>query len=182
MKSIKRIRRLGRHSMGLLVGTIMLSVASYGQETPKLTDPEIAHVGVVANQIDIDYASIAIEKSKDKEIVNFAKTMSRDHSGVIKQATELVTRLGVTPKDNAVSRSLLEEAEKTSEVLKNLKGKKFNEAYINNEVAYHKAVIAAVKDLLIPQSTNEELKGLLQAIVPALEAHLQHAEMVQKQL
>lgn len=159
----------------------MTTILSYGQDTPKLTDPEIAHVGVIANQIDIEYAAIAIKKSKNKEVIKFAETMARDHSGVIKQATELVTKLGVTPKENAVSQSLLDGAKKTKEMLNSKNGKAFNMAYINNEVAYHKTVIGAVRDLLIPQTSNSELKELLQAILPALEAHLKHAEMIQKE-
>lgn len=151
------------------------------QET-KLTDSDIAHVGVTANQIDIDYAAIAAKQSKNKEILNFAKTMAEDHKAVIAQATELVTKLKVTPTDNAVSKSLLDGAEKKKAELKKLKGSEFDKAYINNEVEYHKAVIAALKTVLIPQSQNAELKSFLEAILPALETHLHHAEMVQKQL
>jgi putative membrane protein len=67
-------------------------------------------------------------------------------------------------------------------MLQKAKRNDFDKLYIDNEVAYHKAVISAVRDLLIPESENEELKGLLEAVLPALEAHLGHAEMVQKQL
>ena len=49
-------------------------------------------------------------------------------------------------------------------------------------MAYHKAVIGTVEGILIPQSKNAELKGLLQAIMPALKTHLEHAEMVQKEI
>ncbi|WP_449440579.1 DUF4142 domain-containing protein [Pedobacter steynii] len=58
-------------------------------------------------------------------------------------------------------------------------GKAFDKAYIENEVAYHKAVIGAVEGLLIPSSKNAELKALLEKVVPALKVHLSHAEMVQ---
>jgi putative membrane protein len=37
-----------------------------------------------------------------------------------------------------------------------------------------------VEGLLIPETENAELKELLQNVVPALKAHLAHAEMVQK--
>ena len=57
----------------------------------------------------------------------------------------------------------------------------FDKTYIDNEVAYHKAVIAAVEGLLIPETENAELKALLENVVPALKTHLAHAEMVQKQ-
>jgi putative membrane protein len=106
--------------------------------------------------------------------------MKRDHEAVIGQAAALAKKLGVTPKDNAVSKKLLADAEKTKKMLRTKSGNVFNEAYIDNEVTYHKAVIAAVEGLLIPETDNQELKQLLQNIVPALKAHLMHAEMLQK--
>jgi len=76
----------------------------------------------------------------------------------------------------------LADAEQTGKALRAKSGKAFDKAYIDNEVAYHKAVIAAVSGLLIPQSQNAELKGLLEKVLPALNTHLAHAEMVQKDL
>lgn len=146
----------------------------------KLTDPEIASIAVVANQIDIDFAEIAKKKSKDKEVISFAETMASDHKAVIGKAVELVTKLKVTPKDNAVSKQLLADAEKTKKNLESKSGDEFNKAYIDNEVAYHKAVIKTVEELLIPQAQNAELKKLLQSVVDPLKTHLHHAEMVQK--
>lgn len=149
------------------------------QNAPELSDPEIASVAVVANQIDISYADIATKKSKNAEVLKFAHTMADDHKAIIDQAVALVTKLGVTPKDNAVSKKLLADAEKTKKMLLSKSGKAFDKAYIDNEVVYHKAVIAAVEGLLVPQSDNSELKALLTKVIPALKAHLAHAEMVQ---
>lgn len=175
---MKRINSIKKTLGALLI--LLVSSYSFGQKQTQLSDPEIASVAVVANQIDISYAEIAIEKSKNKEIKEFATLMMTDHKAVIGQAVALVKKLGVTPKDNAVSQSLLSASEGTKKELKAKKGKDFDKAYIDNEVAYHKAVINAVKDLLIPQSKNVELKSLLQAVLPALESHLAHAEMVQR--
>ncbi|MBK9420556.1 MAG: DUF4142 domain-containing protein [Flavobacteriales bacterium] len=158
-----------------------LYAGAFAQDAPKLSDPEIAHVAVTANQIDVNYAAIAKEKSKDKDVLHFAETMAKDHTGVIKQAVALATKLGVTPMDNAMSKSLKEGEVKTSKMLRSLSGKAFDKAYIDNEVAYHKAVIDAVKNVLIPQTQNAELKNLLVSVSPVLEAHLAHAEMVQKE-
>lgn len=164
------------------IGTLALSVVfvnAYFAQAPKLTDPEIASVAVTANQIDIDYAKLAKAKSKNLEILKFAQTMTNDHKAIIAQAVELVTKLKVTPKDNAVSKKLRSDAEKTKKVLSAKSGIAFDKAYIENEVAYHKAVIGAVETLLVPQASNKELKALLEKVGPALKAHLGHAEMVQ---
>lgn len=170
-----------KRGTSLLAMASLFSLGVLAQDAPKLSDPEIAHVAVTANQIDVDYAAIAKEKSTNKDVLHFAETMAKDHSGVIKQATALVTKLKVTPKDNAVSKSLKEGEVKTSKMLRSLKGAAFDKAYIDNEVAYHKAVIDAVRNVLIPQAQNAELKALLEAVAPVLDSHLAHAEMVQKE-
>ncbi len=65
-------------------------------------------------------------------------------------------------------------------MLSSKSGKAFDRAYINNEVAYHKVVISTLEGVLVPESQNQELKQLLQSVVPAFKAHLEHAQMVQK--
>ena len=166
----------------VILSTVMLSMPVFAQENHKLSDAEVASVAVVANQIDINYGEIAKKKSKNADILKFAETMISDHNAVIAQAAALVKKLGVTPKDNAVSQKLLADAEKTKKALRSKSGKAFDKAYIDNEVAYHKAVIAAVEGLLIPETENKELKTLLENVVPALKTHLEHAIMVQNKL
>ncbi|WP_299397143.1 DUF4142 domain-containing protein [uncultured Gelidibacter sp.] len=58
----------------------------------------------------------------------------------------------------------------------------FDKIYIDNEVAYHEAVIGAIKNILIPQAKNKELKALLETVLPALETHLGHAKMAQAKI
>ncbi|MBB6611587.1 DUF4142 domain-containing protein [Pontibacter sp. Tf4] len=161
---------------------LQTAAAQNKQNNPKLSDAEVASVAVIANQIDIDQAMLAKERSKNQDVLQFAETMINDHKAVIKQASDLVQKLGVTPKENAVGKQLQADAAKTANMLRTKSGSAFDKAYVNNEVAYHKAVISAVEGLLIPESENEELRNLLQSIVPALNAHLEHAQMLQKQL
>jgi len=177
---MKNLTRSLISSMYIMAILTVFHAPSFAQN-PKLTDPEIASVAVTANQIDINYATLAKVKSKNASVLKFAETMTNDHKAVIAQAVALVTKLKVTPKDNAVSQKLSADAEKTKKSLGALSGKAFDKAYISNEVAYHKAVIAAVETLLIPQTQNADLKALLQKVVPALKTHLGHAEMIQKE-
>jgi putative membrane protein len=169
----------------LLVVTIctaLFAPGAFAQNSPKLTDPEIASVAVVANQVDIKAGELAKSKSKDKDVQNFANTMINDHQSVINQAGALVKKLNITPKDNAVSKKLMADAGKTRTMLGAKSGKAFDKAYIENEVAYHEAVISTVENVLIPQAQNAELKQLLQNVMPTLRTHLEHAQMVQKNL
>ena len=87
-----------------------------------------------------------------------------------------MTKLKVTPEDNPTSKSLKAGGEKNIANLKRLKGAAFDKAYIDNEVAYHQAVLDAVDKTLIPDASNEELKALLVKVRPAFVAHLEHAK------
>jgi putative membrane protein len=177
-----KISFLTKWTAGIMVCTALLALPAAAQQTPKLSDAEIASIAVTANQIDINYANLAMQKTKNPEVLRFAQTMATDHKAVIDKAVALVTKLGVTPKDNDVSKSLQSDAEKTGKSLRAKDGDAFTKAYIDNEVAYHKAVINTVENVLIPQSQNAELKALLQSVMPVLRAHLEHAHMVQGQL
>jgi len=163
-----------------IVCSLLLSVPAVAQQNTKLSDAEIASIAVVANQVDIDAAKLAQDKSKNTEVQNFAKTMISDHQSVIDKATALVQKLGVTPKDNTLSQQLSSNGTKNRQLLQAKSGKDFDKAYINNEVAYHEAVISTVEGRLIPEAQNNELRDLLQSVLPVLKTHLEHAKMVQK--
>jgi putative membrane protein len=165
----------------LVSAMLCLMAPKYGssQASARLTDPEIASVAVVANQNDIDFANIALKKSSNADVKQFAQTMAADHKAVIDQAVALVTKLNVTPKDNSTSQSLKSNAAAAIEKLNAASGAAFDKAYIDNEVTYHQAVITEVESVLIPEAQNAELKALLQSVLPTLKTHLEHAQMVQ---
>ena len=127
---MKKIRSFVGIAIVLAIMTTLCSVAN-AQETPKLNDAEIASAAVVANQNDIDFAKIAKQKSKNAEVIKFAETMAKDHQAVIDQAVALVTKLNVTPKDNAVSAKLKADAAKTQKTLKAKSAGSFDKAYID---------------------------------------------------
>lgn len=147
-----------------------------------VTDAQIAAIVVAANTVDIEAGKLAQSKAKDKKVKAFADQMVRDHTAVNSAAVELVTRLGVTPEENDISRALLAGGEQARATLSKLKGKAFDKAYIDNEVAYHRQVIDAVDKTLIPSAQNAELKATLVKYRPAFAAHLQHAEELQAAL
>jgi len=146
------------------------------------TDPQIAAIVVTANQVDIDAGKLAMSKSNTKDVKEFAQRMITDHSGVNKSATELVTKLHVTPESNPTSQSLQKGGDDNLAALKKLSGAAFDKAYVDHEVAYHEAVLQAVDKTLIPSAQNAELKALLVKVRPAFVAHLDHAKRLQQEL
>ena len=142
----------------------------------KLTDPQIAHIAYTAGEIDIKAAQLALEKSQNKDVRDFAQDMERDHQAVNEKALALVKKLHVTPQDNDTSKALLKDAANKRAELSKLSGAAFNKAYAENEVAYHKTVNAALQNTLIPSASNAELKDLLSTGLKIFQGHEEHAE------
>ena len=153
-----------------------LSGAAIAADAP--TDPQIAHIAYTAGQIDITAAEQAIQKSKNADIVAFAKQMEEDHKAVNDQALALVKKLNVTPEDNPTSQALSKAAADKLAELAKLDGAAFDKAYIDNEVAFHKTVNEALSTTLIPAAQNADLKALLQQGLTLFTEHQKHAEMV----
>jgi putative membrane protein len=168
--------------LSMIVVAALLLVPAASASAQSVTDPQIAHIVVTANQVDIDAGKLAASRATDPEVKAFGERMVTDHTGVNKSATELVTRLKVTPEDNPTSQSLKAGGEKNLATLESLKGAAFDKAYIDHEVAYHDQVLEALDKTLIPGAKNEELKALLVKVRPAFVAHRDHAKKIQASL
>jgi putative membrane protein len=145
-------------------------------------DAQIAAIVVAANQVDIDAGKLAESKANSSEVKSFAQRMVTDHTGVNKQATELVKKLNVKPEESDTSKSLKAGGEANIKHLKQLKGAEFDRAYVANEVTYHRNVLDAMDKTLIPSAKNADLKALLVKVRPAFVAHLDHAKHIQASL
>ena len=168
--------------LAALIAAPLLFTAVAIADTQSINDAQIASIVVTANQVDIDAGKLASTMSSNPEVKKFAQLMVTDHTGVNKSATQLVTKLKVTPEDNDTSRALASGGKENLANLKKLKGAAFDKAYVDHEVAYHTQVLEAVDKTLIPGAQNAELKALLVKVRPAFVAHLEHAKHLQTSL
>lgn len=146
------------------------------------TDAQIAMIVVVADTVDVDYGKLAVKKTSNQAVKEFAETMIRDHTAVNDKATALAKKLGVTPEASDTSKSLKANGKEELAKLKALTGAEFDKAYVDNEVSYHEAVISLLDKTLIPNTKNAELKSLLESGRPIFAAHLEHAKKLQASL
>jgi putative membrane protein len=161
-------------------GALLLVTAA--AHAADVNDAQIAAIVVTANQVDVDAGKLAAATTANAEVKKLAELMVADHTAVNKSATELVTRLGVTPEDNPTAQSLAADGTKHVAYLHTLHGAAFDRAYVKREVEYHQQVLDAVDKVLIPNASNAELKALLVKVRPAFVAHLEHAKQVQQGL
>src|SRR3954464_2223445 len=122
-------------AVSVLVAMLTGAAACLAQAQSGPTDPQIAHIVVTANQVDIDAGKVAERKSSSKDVRQFGKQMVTDHTAVNKSATALVKKLKVKPEPNDTSASLKKGGDENLAALAKLKGKAFDKAYVDHEVA-----------------------------------------------
>jgi putative membrane protein len=164
----------------MLALSLALGTNTAKAQTP--SDAQIVQIVQTANNIDIDQARLALRKSKNPQVKEFANQMISDHTNLKKSVADLAKKLNVTPQESDTSKQLQQQAAEESTKLKKLTGKEFDKEYASHEVAYHQAVIDAASKTLIPSAKNPELKSAVEAAAPLLQGHLQHAQQLTQSL
>ena len=175
-----------RKTLAVLAGisaTLAVTAVAFGRSTEAaaLDDPTIVAIFDAANSADIETGKLAAERGASAEVRQFGAMLVNDHKAVRQQGRDLATKLGVTPTPPANDPSAAAHA-KAMSTLRNLKGKAFDHAFLQHEVAFHKGVIDAVTTTLLPAIRNEELKDLVVKVAPAFQAHMAAADNLDKKL
>jgi putative membrane protein len=171
-----RIRLGSIGAAGLaLVGAMFMTARPAVAQAAKLDDPTIVAIFDAANTWDIETGNIAAKKGSTKEVRDFGAMLARDHAAVRGQGRDLAKKLGVTPtppKDFAMAKDHYAAVKK----LNSLSGPAFDRAFLEHEVAYHKAVIEAVNVTLLPALQNQQVRELVIKVAPAFKAHQDAAQ------
>lgn len=148
---------------------------------PALTDPNIVYILDQANAADSARGNTASTKGTDPDVKKFGRLMMGEHHGLRVAGQNLASKLGVTPQPPANDQSETQAKQEADTLAAIAKGKAWDKAYIDFEVAYHQAVLdIATKALGAAQ--NAELKQLIQSAAPTLQHHLDEAKKVQTKL
>jgi putative membrane protein len=151
------------------------SLRASAAPTAALDDATIVAIFDAANSWDIETGTLAEKKGTTKEIRDFGAMLVHDHTMVRQQGRDLAKKLGVhptPPKDFAMAK----DHETAMKTLRAAKGAEFDRAFLQHEVAFHKAVIVAVTSTLLPATQNQELKDLQTKVAPAFQAHMMAAQ------
>ena len=163
--------KLNTQILTVLAGLTVMSCQSMAQDPAELNDLEIAHVAYVADNIDIQYAHLAMALSEHPAVRGFAEAMISDHNNVNAQALALLEKLNAQPQNNFLSESLQDSSREIVNELSQLRGKEFDLRYAENELAYHQAVNDLVANAFIPNIENPEVKELFEAGLKIFKAH-----------
>lgn len=137
---------------------------------PALDDPTIVAIFDYANTEDIETGELGAKKGSTKAVRDFGAMLAHDHKAVRKMGRDLAKKLNVTPTPPKGDKSAQDHAA-VMKKLNSLSGAEFDKAFLENEIAYHDAVIQAVQSTLLPAIQNAELKDLVVKVAPNFVAH-----------
>jgi putative membrane protein len=152
-----------------------------GAAAGSLTDANIVALLDEANKADSAAGAMAVKKGTSTDVKAFAKLMMGEHHALRMQGEQLAKQAGITPSAPANDPVAPLAQQETSTLQSTAKGAQFDKAYIDQEVAVHRAV----KDLLSQSESaaeNDQLKALIKKAQPVIQKHLDRAEALQKKL
>lgn len=167
----------GTTDIGVAPGAAGGSIAA-GPSVP-LTDENIFNVLDRANMLDSVSGAIATTKGTSSDVREYGQMMMRDHHALRQQGQALATKLGVTPAAPANDNSQ-RELDRTLTMLNGAsKGRDFDKAYVDDQVTYHVNLLATATAAM-QTAQNPELKNFIQKAAPAVQAHLDRAQAIQR--
>lgn len=166
---------------GAAAGMATDTAASGSAETGALTEPNIVALLDEANQADSAAGAYALTKATDPEVKAFAKLMMGEHHALRAQGQQLAQKLNVTPQPPANDPVQAAAQSEMAALRAAPKGPQFDQTYIEQEVAIHKAVLD-LAEKAHGAAQNQELKALIEKAKPVLEKHRDRAEEIQKKL
>ncbi|MCW3091622.1 MAG: outer membrane protein [Ferruginibacter sp.] len=144
--------------------------------TPSATDRNFMTSVAYANVNEIDFAQLALTKSANDSVKNFAQMMITDHTNAKTALDSLGSRYAISLPAGIDS---AHSAMKTQ--LMALSGYGFDTAYMNGQINDHNATISLFQNE-VNSGNNSDIKNYATRNLPNLQMHKQHADSVRASL
>jgi putative membrane protein len=145
-----------------------------GMNTGPAVDKAFVKKALEGNIGEIEMGKLALQKSNDDQVKQFAQRMVDDHGKMQDQLKPAAEQMGVKVPDGPSKGQM-----KSMDKMKALSGDAFDQAYIKDMVKDHKGDDSDFK--MEAQSTqNPQLKQLVMQGDQTIESHLQQIEQIAK--
>lgn len=153
-----------------------------GADDSALDDGQLIAIYNQVNTFDVETGALAVERAHSDEVRALGRMVTTDHTAVKANAEALAATLGVDVVLPPGRDAAEDEHQAALERMQSLSGEAFDRAYLDHEVAFHTAAIAAVKDVLIPAAEHDELVDFMTEVLPGFEHHLAETIRVREAL
>ena len=166
-------------TIGLCIVFLTLSMSIQAQDTtdtpPKSGDLEFANKATASNNFELQAANIALSKSQDQNIKQYAQMIVDDHTTV---GNELATLL--KNKNWQLSSVNNQNHSQMIDQLNNADPANFDRIYADMMVKSHQDAITLFKEASNGTATSDvDLRQFAAAKIPAFEKHLEQIKNMQ---
>ena len=163
-------------TMMMMIALMIATAAAPGAQQPSAAASDTAFVTKLGEvgMAEVELGKLALQKTQRDEVKKFGQQMIDDHSkaGAELKAIALRKNISWPTELNAEHKALRERLSKLS-------GAAFDQAYIQAMVDGHRKVAAEVKTE-VQSGSDAEVKAWAAKTQPRVEAHLEHAESVNR--
>lgn len=148
--------------------------AAHTQAMKSLDSQSFVDKAAVSNLAEIQLGQLALQKSQDTQVRQFADRMVKDHSASL---AKLKTAAG---KDNTTVASTLDaEHQKQQQELSVLNGAAFDEAYGDRMEKAHHKTLALLESAQKSDKVGPALKEYAASTLPTVKTHAKLAETLE---
>jgi putative membrane protein len=166
---------------GAMAASDSSAMANNTPATPALTDANIVAILDGANVADSTAGKLASTKGTSSDVVSYGKMMMGEHHALRVAGQSFAKKDMLTPTLPANDNGQATADANIRNLTDTPKGAAWDKAYIDNEVAYHEAVLKTAGDAK-NATQNLELKALIDKAAPVVQKHLDRAKEIQKKL
>ncbi len=147
----------------------------------KVSDANIVATLASADSFEVAVGKLALSRSADKRVKNFARMLINDHTQHEGDMKDLADRAGITPAPPSGDTSARHMENVMGRLRSAGKGHNFDKTFVAAAIADHQQDISEVKDMQ-SSASNDALKQELNQTLPKLQEHLNHAQELQGEL
>ncbi len=146
---------------------------------PVMTDANVAAVAHASNMDEIQTSQVALQRSQNVQIRQFAQQMITEHTAVDQELMQMLQARNMAPQPNAPAWAAMEATRATVVNLRQRSGMDFDRAYMMHQVNAHRWTLTSLDQSLIPSTRDPEVKAFLTTRVrPAVAMHLEMAQRI----
>ncbi len=151
-----------------LAGVSAASLAAEAEDTPPAPSVFVSKAAL-GGMTEVELGKIALRKSQDPEVREFAQRMVTDHGKANQELASLARSIGIEPPSglDAEHRTMIANLEREN-------GAAFDRAYCEHMVLGHTKAIALFESAL--KASDPDIAGFARKTLPTLKEHQLMAE------
>lgn len=139
-------------------------------------DPSVIAKVLAANEAEVNAADLALTKTMDEEIREFALMLRRDHSAMVEKLRGMAKSPNPTSGEDPEVREMRERLARDNGMLRQLDTAAFDSMFVKEMVLKHEKMLEMIDTEYLPKAQDQELRTLLQDAKPTIQEHLRRAK------